>query len=304
MTEDVFFSELFERLPPTPDQVVIPPGDDCAGLRFGEDQILLLAVDQVVGGCHYEVGDAAVTPEAVGRKLLARNLSDIAAMGGTPRYCLVSLAAPPARGSTWLRGVLDGVASMAAEWSMHMIGGDVASTPNDEVGSLTVVGMVEPAKVCMRRGAGPGDCMVATGRFGDAVRTGHHLTFRPRIDQGRWLAGTGLVRAMIDISDGFLLDANRLAVASNVSLSLDANRIPRRLPDTTLASALTEGEDYELLAAVSAADLDAVLSQWPFPDTPLTPVGNCRAGSPGVFTSDGIELMEPGRAGYDHLSRI
>ena len=110
MTEDAFLRELFPRLGPFPADIVIPPGDDCAALRVSPGRLLLLATDQVIGDRHYcRHGPAAATPEQVGRKLLARNLSDIAAMGGRPLYALVTTALGPEEDEAWLRRFFDGL---------------------------------------------------------------------------------------------------------------------------------------------------------------------------------------------------
>ena len=112
MTEDAFLAQLFASLPVPGPQVAIPPGDDCAALRIADGQLLLLAVDQVVGGKHYfAAGPEATAAELVGRKLLARNLSDIAAMAGAPRFCLVAAGVGPNRDQTWLARFFAGIRS-------------------------------------------------------------------------------------------------------------------------------------------------------------------------------------------------
>ncbi|OPZ24854.1 MAG: Thiamine-monophosphate kinase [Lentisphaerae bacterium ADurb.BinA184] len=303
MTEDRFFQELFARLPRPPGGVVVPPGDDCAAVTVPEGRLLLFAVDQVVGGRHYVAhGPADTPPRLVGRKVLARNLSDVAAMGGTPTYCVVSAALPPQRSEGWLNEVLDGVVALAAEYGVHMIGGDLSAAPHDEVVSLAILGEVEAARVCRRGGARAGDLLLATGRFGDSFPSGHHLSFVPRLREGQWLAGSGAVTAMIDVSDGLLLDASRLARASGQAVALHPERVPLRTPQTSLAAALHDGEDYELLAAVRRDRAEALLAGWPFGDVPLTALGEFVPGrEPGVYDGRGARLDTRGQAGYDHL---
>ena len=136
VTEDQFLESLFRRLPVPSHEVIIPPGDDCAGLRVNRSRILLVAIDQVVGGRHYRLkGPGAARPEEVGRKLLSRNLSDIAAMGGKPLYCLVALGMAPRHSRTWLDRFFDGIVKLAGEFGVLMIGGDLAMTAAEDVAS-------------------------------------------------------------------------------------------------------------------------------------------------------------------------
>ena len=300
MTEDAFFARLFARLPKPSDAWVVPPGDDCAALAHGSE-LLLLAVDQIVGGKHYYLtGPHETPPEAAGRKLLARNLSDIAAMGGVPTACLLAGAFGPGRDPSWLERFYDGTIALADEYNVTMVGGDLASTPNDDVASLTILGRVEADRVCRRSGARPGDVLLATGTFGSSLGTGHHLSFTPRCREGRWLATHGFAHAMMDVSDGLLLDASRICQASQVALRLDPDAVPRRTPQTTVAQALGDGEDYELLVAVGEEEEAALLAQWPFADVPLTPVGRFLAAAvPQIVDSTGQPIAVQG---YDHLS--
>ncbi len=303
MTEDAFFADLFRRLPAAGEELVVPPGDDCAAVDLGGGRLLLLAVDQVVGDRHYLAsGPQAATPRQVGRKLLARNLSDIAAMGGRPRYCLVALGLPPEGAEAWAAELLAGVVEMGREYGVDMIGGDLAAMPTDQIGSLTILGTVDHRRLCRRRGARPGDLLLATGSFGDAVVSGHHLDFAPRVAEGGWLAEQAGASAMIDVSDGLLLDARRLAVASGVDLVLDLAALPRRRPQTSLAAALTDGEDYELLATVPAERWRQVAGQWPFAGTRLTPIGEVVAGTGKISDAAGNDLLARLPGGYDHLN--
>ncbi len=305
MTEDQFFHALFQRLPTPPAEVLVPPGDDCAAVDQGGGRLLLLAVDQVVAERHYQLqGPAAAGAAAAGRKLLARNLSDIAAMGGIPQYCLVALAAPAEQSPEWLARFLDGVATLGAEFNVHMIGGDLSGTRQDIVASLTIVGNVQATNICRRNGAAAGDALYVTGVLGSAVATGHHLTFTPRCAAGRWLADNHLVNAMIDISDGTLLDCRRLCEASGVAAVIDTERLPLRAPQTTIGAALTEGEDYELLFAVPPHQQEKLVRDWPFANIPLTRIGHITAGrTPEIRDQHGNLLSDNARLGYDHLEQ-
>jgi thiamine-monophosphate kinase len=286
-----------------PPEIAIPPGDDCAALRVAPDRLLLFTVDQVIGDRHYVAGGpAATSPELVGRKLLARNLSDIAAMGGSPLYALVAAALGPEQDQAWLDRFFAGLLELASQWATVVVGGDLARAPHDAVASLTLVGTVAPDHVCRRTGAQPEDCLYATGRFGDSLRTGHHLTFAPRLREGQWLATQGFAKAMIDVSDGLLLDSLRICRASAVALRLDVATVPLRTAQTTAHGALTDGEDYELLFAVAAGNAGRLERDWPFPDTPLTRVGEFQVGEPVVLDTHGHPL-DLGMGGFDHFRR-
>jgi thiamine-monophosphate kinase len=193
----------------------------------------------------------------------------------------------------------NGIIAFASELDMGILGGDLARTPHDTVCSLTILGTVPAAEVVLRRGAREGDVLLATGTFGDSLDTGHHLSFPTRWREGRWLAANGYARAMIDVSDGLVLDAGRLCRASETGLMLDVDAVPLRTPGYDRMQALADGEDYELLAAVQADAVDAVLAEWPFEDVPITPIGWFRCTRDHVVVDcDGTVLQ---KAGYDHF---
>lgn len=304
MTEDSFLAQLFSRLPAPDAEQVIPPGDDCAALRLGPDALLLIAVDQLVGDRHYCMhGSEAASPEQAGRKLLARNLSDIAAMGGTPRYCLTAIGLSPMQDVTWLEAFFTGLLALANDFSVQLVGGDLTGTPNDSVASLTILGEVAESAVCRRSGTRSGDVLFATGCFGSSLATAHHLSFAPRCAEGRWLAERRIPTAMIDVSDGLLIDARRLCSASGVGLTLDVNAVPRRTPSTTIQQALTDGEDYELLLSVPPQRASTLLGQWPFTRTPLHAIGEFRQEcTPDIVDPNGRALGEGSVGGWDHLA--
>lgn len=304
--EDRFLDSLLPRLGVMPDEVVIPPGDDCAALRWGPDRLLLLTVDQLIGDRHFRrAGPGAATPEQAGRKLLARNLSDIAAMGGKPLFALLAVALGPLENTTWLERFHGGLLGLAREWRVALIGGDLARAPQDLVSSLTLLGEAPANRVLRRAGARPGDQLFATGEFGQSYPTGHHLTFIPRLREGAWLAERQLARAMMDVSDGLALDAARLCRAGAVSLRLDLRAIPARTPQTTLEQALGDGEDYELLVAVAPDQAARLTAEWPFPETRLTRLGEFQPpAATGRFLADakGKPLPERLLKGFDHLA--
>jgi thiamine-monophosphate kinase len=303
MTEDAFLKALFKRLPSPSGKLVIPPGDDCAGYALKGGKILLVAVDQIVEKRHYLAeGPDAATPEQVGRKLLARNLSDIAAMGGKPLFCLVAASIGAGHDERWLNRFFNGILKLGKKYGVSLIGGDLATAPQDTVASLTIIGEVGTANVCRRSGARTGDLLFATGKFGRSFQTGHHLSFEPRLKQGQWLARNRFARAMIDVSDGLLIDAWRLCLASGVGLRLDTAAILRRTAATTMDEALNDGEDHELLFAVPKTKAKDILETWPFARVAVTKIGEFfSANRPFITDRRGVRLSGWKMAGFDHF---
>jgi thiamine-monophosphate kinase len=289
--EQDFLADLLPRLGGADESIVLPPGDDCAALRWAPGELLLLAVDQLVEGVHYYPD---TDPALAGRKLLARNLSDIAAMGGRPLWALAALAFPADRPDAWVEAFVDGMLALAEARGVRIIGGDVAAAPL-ATGSLTIVGRVRDEHLCRRDAAAAGDLLLATGSFGDSLASNRHLTFEPRLAEGAWLAEGGWTHCMIDISDGLLTDLRRLCKASALGAVLDPLAIPA---NGSLAGALSDGEDYELLFAISADRLGALQASWPFA-TPLTPLGTFVADSACKVRKPDGEAY--GHTGFEHF---
>ncbi len=300
MIEDDFLQDLFRKLPPAPNDLIVPVGDDCAALRISDNRLLLLAVDQVVGDRHFVMSETS--PEAAGKKLLARNVSDIGAMGGVPAHCLVATASDADSAASWLGRFLDSIISWSRTWGIALVGGDLAGTPHDFVASLTITGYVDENKVCRRSGAQCSDCLFATGKFGSSLASGHHLHFTPRHLEGKWLADHMFAKAMIDVSDGLLLDAERLCRASGLGLQLEPEKIPRRTPQTSLQAALSDGEDYELLFAVAPDKVALLQQQWPFSNLQLNCIGRFVASEPGLIVSEEGRILNSGKKGFDHFN--
>ncbi|MBQ9337662.1 MAG: thiamine-phosphate kinase [Lentisphaeria bacterium] len=292
MNEESFVRKLTALFPQSAD-VAAGPGDDCAVLDLGPGPLLLAAVDQVISGVHYTPG---CSPSEIAGKLLRRNVSDIAAMGGLPTHALLSLAVDP-MDEEWLLAFHRAMADHAVEYGISVIGGDMARlfTPGEAL-SLTILGKVERNKLCLRRNAREGDLLFATGCFGNSFPSGHHLHFRPRLDEARFLAGD-YTCAMQDVSDGLLKDAARLAEASGVALELEPGQIPLR-EGADLTGALTDGEDYELLFAVPEDRCARLETAWPFPETPLSRIGRFIPGVPGSVS--GVTVQQS-NTGYDHF---
>ena len=280
---------LGDVCPPAPAGI----GDDCAVLPPTRHR-QLLTVDPVIFGRHF---DAAVPAAAVGAKLLKRNLSDIAAMGGKPRLAVVSLCLDRATRIRWLRDFHRGLAATARRFGVALVGGDVAEAPSVLIATLTLLGEAGSPRVLTRVGARVGDRIAVTGRLGGSLRSGHHHRFIPRLEEGRWLAGRPEIRSMMDVSDGLGKDLGALTPPGARAV-LDPGAVPRRR-GCSLQAAIGDGEDYELLCTISArADLAGLQREWRrrFPSVPLTVIGKF-ARRPAE--SAATETL--GASGYEHL---
>jgi thiamine-monophosphate kinase len=245
-------------------RVVEGIGDDAAVLEPpGGGRLVLFACDTIAEGVHF-VADAP--PERIGHKALACNLSDIAAMGGVPRAATLSLGCAAEAPVETIDAIWAGMRALAGTFDVDLVGGDMHRSDSGLVLSVAILGEVERELCVLRRGAKPGDFVVVTGALGGSS-AGRHLTFTPRVREGRWLAERKLVSAMIDLSDGLASDIRRLCEASGVGAGLEAARVPiseaahalaaeSGAERTALERALCDGEDFELLATISPALVD------------------------------------------------
>lgn len=306
--------ELLARLLPTlpgNETVVLGAGDDCAVLDAGlPDRWLLFKTDAVVEGVHF-LPDT--TPEKIGRKALARTLSDIAAMAGTPTAAVVTVGLPRGADAERVRGIYAGLAECARTHGVAIVGGETTANPGGLLLSIALLGWVAKDRCLRRAGAQPGDALFVTGELGGSL-AGRHLDFAPRLAEARWLAAHGDVHALIDLSDGLASDLRHLLAASGVGAELRAESIPisraaREAERTAgrgkppLLAALADGEDFELLLAVAARRAVPLLDAWRthFPDLPLTCIGRVTAGRNIVLRDrDGVKPFPD--HGYVHLA--
>jgi len=308
MNEFEIIRRISGTLPPAPPEVLVPIGDDCAVLRLG-DRIWVAASDMLVSGHHFKDWAA---PEDAGYKAVAVNVSDVAAMGGTPRFVLTSGGAPdPETMLRCMRGVLEA----CGEFGVYPLGGDTT-----RAGALTVdvaiLGELDAPPV-LRSGARPGDLLTVTGELGAsaagllALESGvsgperlvdKHLRPTPRVEVGRAAARIG-VGAMIDLSDGLASDAGHVCERSGVGCRVDLDLLPVA-EDTRsfLASlghdlvAVAGGEDYELLISAPEPVLQALAESV---EVPVTRIGEVTSGGGVVFWREG-EVVE-GLSGWDHF---
>ena len=268
-------------------------GDDCAVLPPSRGR-QLITVDPVIHGRHF---DDTVAPRAVGEKLLKRNLSDLAAMGGRPVAAVLALTIDARTSRVWLEKFYRGLAASARRYRVAIVGGDVAQADGIIAASLTLLGEAAGPRVVTRTGARLRDWIYVTGVLGGS-RAGHHFRFTPRLAEGAWLARQREVRAMMDVSDGLAKDLHALTPPGTTP-ALDAARVPRR-PGSDLRAALTHGEDYELLFVLQHhADRERFARRWrrTFPHLRLSCVGQFMM--PRDLPANAVPLED--FHGYEHL---
>lgn len=273
--EDALVSRLLPLMPAN-SALIVGPGDDCAVTESPCGRQLLLKTDCVVEGMHFLPGTA---PELIGRKALARAVSDVGAMGGVPRHALVTLLIHADRPVSQVEGIYRGMRGLAEQFGISVAGGESSGLPGDGlVISVALTGEVKKGKAVLRSTARPGDLVAVTGTLGGSFPTGHHLTFTPRIREGGILAASGLVTAMMDLSDGLGTDLPRLAAASRLGFRVREEWLPVR-PGFTAAQAIGDGEDYELLVTFPPACREQLsrLAAEHFPETPFTVIGEMTA---------------------------
>src|SRR5262249_33918833 len=181
-----------------------------------QDRWLLFKADSVVQGVHFDV---QTPPEKIGHKALARVLSDVAAMAGTPTAALVTLALPPGFDPLFVEAIYRGMNELARAHAVAIVGGDTSTNPERILISVALLGWVQKDKIVLRSGAKPGDAIFVSGELGGSI-AGKHLQFDPRLEQARWLAGRFSVHSMIDLSDGLASDLQHILKASAVGAEL------------------------------------------------------------------------------------
>ena len=306
--------ELIHRLTgalPTNESVVVGPGDDCAVLEVGaQDRLLLFKTDAVVEGIHFR---NETPPEKIGHKALARCLSDIAAMAGTPTAALVTVGLPRDFDAAFVEAIYTGMNALARRHNVAIVGGETTTNPERVLLSVAMIGFAPRGKVLLRSGAKAGDAIFVTGELGGSL-AGKHLDFEPRLIEARWLAENFPVHALMDISDGLAGDLRHLLKASGVGAELLKGAIPisraaklaAKAGDSAkpaFVAALTDGEDFELLFTVASKDAVPLLDAWKqqFPKLRLSCLGRIHAGN-GITIRDKTGVRPLTAHGYVHFA--
>lgn len=286
-----------------PDTVTIPPGDDMAGLQLG-DHALLVAVDQIIEGVHFERSSA--TLKQIGRKAVTRNLSDVAAMAAKPLATLVSAILPKGFAIADAQTLMAAMRETAHSYDAPLVGGDTATNDGPLILSVTILATADGIDPITRQGANPGDAIYVTGELGGSLHTydnqTKHLDFEPRLTIARMLASNADTRptAMIDLSDGLAHDLPHLVShaklkARDLPISAVARQYAMRDARPGWLHAVADGEDYELLFTAKA---DAPIPKQ-IDGVPITRIGQVTDGD-GIILIDGSECIHLEGLGWEH----
>jgi len=299
-----FLRRLIPRLPAHP-RLLLGPGDDAALLALAKDRACVVTTDMLMDGVDFEL--ATCDPKRIGRKALAVNLSDLAAMAARPVGAVISLALHQGDGESLALALYDGMIPLAEEFEVAIAGGDTNSWDGPLVISITAIGEVTPGKEWRRSGVRPGDEILVTGSFGGSI-VGKHLDFTPRVREALLLAERYDIHAAMDVSDGLSLDLSRMCEASGCGAVLDPRQIPIAPAALELASAggpsaldhaLGDGEDFELILAARPDVAAAILATQPLA-VPVTRIGHF-VSQPGLWQKSESGSLEPlSPRGYEH----
>ncbi len=281
--------------------VVCGIGDDAAVLKYDKTRYLLFTADMLVEEVDFT---SKVRPEELGHKAIACCLSDIAAMGGWPKYSLISIGMPvcwtgrPGKNPLkFIDGFYQGALKLARRFKTNVVGGDLGFSKKIVI-DVSTVGEVKKENLALRSGAKPGDIIFVSGSLGGSIY-GRHLKFIPRLEEANYLVSNYRVHSMMDISDGLSLDLHRLCRASNVGAVIYENLIPVSKQAKSAGEALNMGEDFELLFTLSGQEAKRLGKNC---GRTFTAIGEIRQAGCGIklITRDYKEkLLEP--KGYQHF---
>ncbi|MBI2500270.1 MAG: thiamine-phosphate kinase [Deltaproteobacteria bacterium] len=271
-------------------------GDDAAIVRSSREKDLLMTTDMVIEGVHFRTDTSSLIQ--IGRKAMLVNLSDIAAMGGVPRYAVVAAGMPVRLPMNRRVLLMEGMEQVARENRFSIVGGDTNRSDKILL-SVTLIGEVETGRGLKRDGARSGDLIYVTGKLGEAAEALKKKTHHEppnRVQVGRWLVFRKMARSCIDISDGFLGDLNHILEESRVGVEIWTGRLPGK---ASLLFKLTGGEDYELL--FTASPHRKIPSK--IHGIPVTVVGTITSQMGGISLCDekGRRLPLPRRLGFSHF---
>jgi thiamine-monophosphate kinase len=289
--ESDLISYLRRRIPSHP-LLKLGIGDDAAILRLADTDECVVTVDLLTDHVDFELDRD--DPRRVGRKILAVNLSDLAAMAAKPLAGVVAMVLPRRGGMELAVQLFEGLLPLAEQFDVAVAGGDTNSWDGPLAVSVTLLGAVTRHGPLRRDGARPGDRILVTGSFGGSI-LGHHLDFEPRVEEALLLGEHYQLHAGIDVSDGLSIDLAHLAAASGCGAMVQPDRVPvaeaacrlaeqRADGSTPLDHALGDGEDFELILAVPPRDAERVLADQPLA-VPITDVGEF-IDTPGLWQMD------------------
>jgi thiamine-monophosphate kinase len=302
MREFDYISWIRSQTPSDP-RILVGPGDDAAVLARPAGRVLV-TVDLLTDGTDFRLSE--VGPRRAGRKAMAVNLSDIAAMAGTPTAAVVSVALPKTIDRNSLNDLYFGLRQVADEFGVAVVGGDTNSWDGALVISVTVLGEATARGPVLRSGAKPGDWVFVTGPLGGSI-LGHHLDFTPRVREALALHAAVELHAMCDVSDGLSADLNHILeesrcgavlVAESVPVSAAAVELSHTSGKAPLEHALGDGEDFELVFTVAPADGERLLREQPVSGIALTRIGACVES--GLWIEEGGQRRPLAPTGWVH----
>lgn len=297
---------LGESTPPSPFGI----GDDCAVVPSDTSTQSLISTDALVLGKHF---DKSIRAEQAGQKIVLRNLSDIAAMGGYPKYATLSILSGSNLSFNWLHKFYKGVKYTADIYNLKIIGGDLCQIQDNHFQAvMTIVGTAN--KPILRHAASINDSIYVTGELGGSI-LGKHYDFQPRLPEGQWLSENNFASAMVDVTDGLAKELNFLTDKS-ASIEIDLKSIPiaesaqflaEKNSEKPLEKAFCDGEDYELLFTLKHSIQSTLFeSDWKqrFPETPLTKIGTIVEKNPlgNIIDSDSQKSIDDLKS-FDHFKQ-
>jgi thiamine-monophosphate kinase len=304
--ESEFIEWLRSRLPSSP-ALRLGPGDDAAILRLGDRAECVVTVDMLNDGVDFEL--SKVEPRRVGRKALAVNLSDLAAMAARPLAIVVAAVLPRQGGKQLAIELFEGMLPLAERYQVAIAGGDTNSWDGPLAISITAIGELTEHGALLRSGARPGDRILVTGAFGGSI-LGHHFDFEPRVHEALRLQADYTLHAGIDVSDGLTCDLNHICTESRCGAIVDIDQVPvspaacrlateRADGISSLEHALGDGEDFELILAVPPATARELIDAQPI-GAMLTDIGEFTTET-GLRQRDANGLISPLiPRGYEH----
>ncbi|HOX53939.1 MAG: thiamine-phosphate kinase [Candidatus Omnitrophica bacterium] len=279
------FINVIKKMVKTDGSVLRGIGDDAAVLRFDKDKYLLLTVDMLIEGAHFRRN---MNPYDIGHKALSCSISDIAAMGGLPKYAVMSVGLPKDLNISYAKSLYKGIIDTANKYKINLVGGDTNRSDKIII-DIALVGEVEKNKLVLRSKAKVGDLIFVTGFLGGSFKSGKHLRFIPRLNEARLLVDNYRINSMVDISDGLVQDLSHILEESRVGATIFAQAIPiDRTAD--LKSALYDGEDFELLFTISKKESrklikDALENNFSFSIRPIGMITDRKKGFSIVYGS-------------------
>lgn len=274
--------------------VVSGIGDDAAVLEYSRDKYQLWTADMLIEGVDFTSGTPA---KDIGYKALACSLSDIAAMGGIPRYALVSLGIPKPKARVFIDGFYSGLLKLARRFRVNIVGGDLSRSDKIVV-DVSLIGDVAKKKLVLRSGAKVNDILFVSGELGGSIY-GRHLRFVPRLKESAYLVNNYKVNAMLDVSDGLSLDLFRLCQASGVGAVVYEELIPLSKDAKGLSEALDMGEDFELLFSLSLNEAKRLIKSG---NKGFKAIGEIRPRQEGIsIISRDSKARELVAKGYQHF---